>query len=131
MAARLYDFFRGSPTEKETQITTHIPPVGEQGTITVKRLVSDISQATSLLRRRGGSLAALESRISYYLSKGHHVQLAMWTFLGGTDRHACHGQREIPCANNFRQGAFPRITTSGDSVPDFVEPVRAGYGFPR
>ena len=75
MAAE-YDFQRKPNPKGDGELQPMYPRIVNKGTITGKRLVSDISQATSFTPGDvEGVLAALESRISYYLSEGHHVQL--------------------------------------------------------
>ena len=75
MAAE-YDFQRKPNPKGDGELQPMYPRIVNKGTITTKRLVSDISQATSFTPGDvRGLLAALEDRISYYLSEGHHVQL--------------------------------------------------------
>ena len=71
MAAE-YDFQRKPNPKGDGELQPMYPRIVNKGTITGKRLVSDISQATSFTPGDvEGVLAALESRISYYLSEGH------------------------------------------------------------
>jgi len=116
MAAE-YDFQRKPNPKGDGELQPMYPRIVNKGTITGKRLVSDISQATSFTPGDvEGVLAALESRISYYLSEGHHVQLGnMGHFSAGLT--ARHGQEGNPCADDiFRQGAFPRIARLPETV---------------
>ena len=99
MAAE-YDFQRKPNPKGDGELQPMYPRIVNKGTITGKRLVSDISQATSFTPGDvEGVLAALESRISYYLSEGRH------------------GQKGNPCADDiFRQGAFSRIARLPETV---------------
>lgn len=78
MAAE-YDFQRKPNPKGDGELQPMYPRIVNKGTITVKRLVSDISQATSFTPGDvEGVLAALESRISYYLPKGIMYSWAIW-----------------------------------------------------
>ena len=93
-----------SPTRKETaNYNPMYPRIVNKGTITDKRLVSDISQATSFTPGDvEGVLAALESRISYYLSEGHHVQLGnMGHFSAGLTARPVMDKKEIHAQTIF------------------------------
>lgn len=75
MAAE-YDFQRKPNPKGDGELQPLYPRIVNRGTITTKRLVSDISHASSFTPGDiEGLLAAFEDRISYYLSEGHHVQL--------------------------------------------------------
>ena len=130
MAAE-YDFQR-SPTRKETANYNPCIPASWTRTITGKRLVSDISQATSFTPGDvEGVLAALESRISYYLSEGHHVQLGnMGHFSAGLTARPVMDKKEIHAQTIFFGKVHFRVSPGfRKQCAGFVERVRAGYGF--
>jgi len=98
-----------------------------KGTITGKRLVSDISQATSFTPGDvEGLLAALESRISYYLSEGHHVQLGnMGHFLAGLTARPVMDKKEIHAQTIFFGKVHFRVSPGfRKQCAGFVERVR-------
>lgn len=117
MAAE-YDFQRKPNPKGDGELQPMYPRIVNKGTITVKRLVSDISQATSFTPGDvEGVLAALESRISYYLSEGHHVQLGnMGHFSAGLTARPVMDKRKSMRRRYFRQGAFPRIARLPETV---------------
>lgn len=102
MAAE-YDFQRKPNPKGDGELQPMYPRIVNKGTITVKRLVSDISQATSFTPGDvEGVLAALESRISYYLSEGHHVQLGnMGHFSAGLTARPVMDKKEIHAQTIF------------------------------
>ena len=117
MAAE-YDFQRKPNPKGDGELQPMYPRIVNKGTITVKRLVSDISQATSFTPGDvEGVLAALESRISYYLSEGHHVQL-------GNMGHFSAGLTARPRRKSMRRRYFSARCisayrpASGNSAPD-------------
>ena len=76
MAAE-YDFQRKPNPKGDGELQPMYPRIVNKGTITGKRLVSDISQATSFTPGDvEGVLAALESRISF--PKGIMYSWAIW-----------------------------------------------------
>lgn len=118
MAAE-YDFQRKPNPKGDGELQPMYPRIVNKGTITGKRLVSDISQATSFTPGDvEGVLAALESRISYYLSEGHHVQLGnMGHFSAGLTARPVMDKKEIHAPDDiFRQGAFSRIARLPETV---------------
>ena len=102
MAAE-YDFQRKPNPKGDGELQPMYPRIVTKGTITGKRLVSDISQATSFTPGDvEGVLAALESRISYYLSEGHHVQLGnMGYFSAGLTARPVMDKKEIHAQTIF------------------------------
>ena len=102
MAAE-YDFQRKPNPKGDGELQPMYPRIVNKGTITGKRLVSDISQATSFTPGDvEGVLAALESRISYYLSEGHHVQLGnMGHFSAGLTARPVMDKKEIHAQTIF------------------------------
>ena len=108
------------------------PRIVNKGTITTKRLISDISQATSFTPGDiEGLLAALEDRISYYLSEGHHVQLGdMGHFSAGLAARPVMDKKEIHAQTVFFGKVHFRVSPGfRKQCAGFVERVRAGYGF--
>ena len=131
MAAE-YDFQRKPNPKGDGELQPMYPRIVNKGTITGKRLVSDISQATSFTPGDvEGVLAALESRISYYLSEGHHVQLGnMGYFSAGLTARPVMDKKEIHAQTIFFGKVHFRVSPGfRKQCAGFVERVRAGYGF--
>lgn len=131
MAAE-YDFQRKPNPKGDGELQPMYPRIVNKGTITGKRLVSDISQATSFTPGDvEGVLAALESRISYYLSEGHHVQLGnMGHFSAGLTARPVMDKKEIHAQTIFFGKVHFRVSPGfRKQCAGFVERVRAGYGF--
>ena len=129
MAAE-YDFQRKPNPKGDGELQPMYPRIVNKGTITGKRLVSDISQATSFTPGDvEGVLAALESRISYYLSEGHHVQLGnMGHFSAGLTARPVMDKKEIHAQTIFFGKVHFRVSPDfRKRCAGFVE--RAKYGF--
>ena len=111
MAAE-YDFQRKPNPKGDGELQPMYPRIVNKGTITGKRLVSDISQATSFTPGDvEGVLAALESRISYYLSEGHHVQLGnMGHFSAGLTARPVMDKKEIHAQTIFLGKVHLRVS---------------------
>ena len=105
MAAE-YDFQRKPNPKGDGELQPLYPRIVNRGTITTKRLVSDISHASSFTPGDiEGLLAAFEDRISYYLSEGHHG-----IFLGRTGVPSGGGQEGDSCTEHIlRQSTFSGI----------------------
>ena len=119
MAAE-YDFQRKPNPKGDGELQPMYPRIVNKGTITGKRLVSDISQATSFTPGDvEGVLAALESRISYYLSEGHHVQLGNMGYFSAGLRALSWIRRKSMRRRYFSARCiFAYRPASGNSVPD-------------
>ena len=133
MAAE-YDFQRKPNPKGDGELQPMYPRIVNKGTITTKRLVSDISQATSFTPGDvRGLLAALEDRISYYLSEGHHIQLGnMGHFSAGLAARPVLDKKEIHAQTIFFGKVHFRVSPGfRKQCAGFVERVRAGYGFRR
>lgn len=131
MAAE-YDFQRKPNPKGDGELQPLYPRIVNKGTITTKRLVSDISQATSFTPGDiEGLLTALEDRISYYLSEGHHVQLGnMGHFSAGLAARPVMDKKEIHAQTVFFGKVHFRVSPGfRKQCAGFVERVRAGYGF--
>ena len=129
MAAE-YDFQRKPNPKGDGELQPMYPRIVNKGTITGKRLVSDISQATSFTPGDvEGVLAALESRISYYLSEGHHVQLGnMGYFSAGLTARPVMDKKEIHAQTIFFGKVHFRVSPGfRKQCAGFVERVRAGF----
>ena len=102
MAAE-YDFQRKPNPKGDGELQPLYPRIVNRGTITTKRLVSDISHASSFTPGDiEGLLAAFEDRISYYLSEGHHVQLGnMGYFSAGLVSRPVEDKKEIHAQSIF------------------------------
>ena len=126
MAAE-YDFQRKPNPKGDGELQPMYPRIVNKGTITGKRLVSDISQATSFTPGDvEGVLAALESRISYYLSEGHHVQLGnMGHFSAGLTARPVMDKKEIHAQTIFFGKVHFRVSPGfRKQCAGFVERVR-------
>ena len=101
--AAAYDFQRKPNPKGDGELQPLYPRIVNRGTITTKRLVSDISQASSFTPGDiEGLLAAFEDRISYYLSEGHHVQLGdMGYFSAGLVSRPVEDKKEIHAQSIF------------------------------
>ena len=117
MAAE-YDFQRKPNPKGDGELQPLYPRIVNRGTITTKRLVSDISHASSFTPGDiEGLLAAFEDRISYYLSEGHHVQLGNMGYfsanesgIGRTGVPSGGGQEGDSCTEHIlRQSTFSGI----------------------
>lgn len=131
MAAE-YDFQRKPNPKGDGELQPMYPRIVNKGTITTGRLVSDISQASSFTPGDiEGLLAALEDRISYYLSEGHHVQLGdMGYFSAGLAARPVMDKKEIHAQTVFFGKVRFRVSPGfRKQCAGFVERVRAGYGF--
>lgn len=131
MAAE-YDFQRKPNPKGDGELQPMYPRIVNKGTITTKRLVSDISQATSFTPGDvRGLLAALEDRISYYLSEWHHVQLAIWGISRRDWRRVPSWIRRKSMQQTIFFGKVHFWVSPGfrKQCAGFVERVRAGYGF--
>ena len=118
MAAQ-YDFQRRPNPKGDGELQPLYPRIVNKGTIDTERLVSDISRMSSFSPGDiHGLLAAIEDRVSYYLSEGHHVQLGdMGYFSAGLQGRPVMDPKEI-----HAQTIFFSKRCAG-----FVE--RAKYGF--
>lgn len=131
MAAQ-YDFKPMPGTKDNDKPQLLYPHIVNKGTITTDRLVSDISEMSSFTPGDiEGLLVAIENRISYYLSEGHHVQLGdLGYFSAGLisrpvkDKKEIHSQSIFFGKVNFRVSPAFRKRCCG-----FLERVRPGYGF--
>ena len=131
MAAE-YDFQRKPNPKGDGELQPLYPRIVNRGTITTKRLVSDISHASSFTPGDiEGLLAAFEDRISYYLSEGHHVQLGnMGYFSAGLVSRPVEDKKEIHAQSIFFGKVHFRVSPGfRKQCAGFVERVKAGYGF--
>lgn len=131
MAAE-YDFQRKPNPKGDGTLQPLYPRIVNKGTITTKRLVSDIAQASSFSPGDIiGLLAALEDRISYYISEGHHVQLGdMGYFSAGLVSRPVDDKKEIHAQSiSFGKVHFRVSPGFHKRCAGFVERVKAGYGF--
>lgn len=96
MAAQ-YDFQRRPNPKGDGELQPLYPRIVNKGTIDTERLVSDISRMSSFSPGDiHGLLAAIEDRVSYYLSEGHHVQLGdMGYFSAGLQGRPVMDPKEI------------------------------------
>ena len=118
MAAE-YDFQRKPNPKGDGELQPMYPRIVNKGTITGKRLVSDISQATRFYsrRRRGSACCIGKPHLLLPFRRASCTVGQYGTFLGGTDSASCHGQEGNPCADDiFRQGAFSRIARLPETV---------------
>ena len=118
MAAQ-YDFQRRPNPKGDGELQPLYPRIVNKGTIDTERLVSDISRMSSFSPGDiHGLLAAIEDRVSYYLSEGHHVQQGRPVM----DPKEIHAQTIFFSKVHFRVSPDFRKRCAG-----FVE--RAKYGF--
>lgn len=130
--AAAYDFQRKPNPKGDGELQPLYPRIVNRGTITTKRLVSDISQASSFTPGDIEELlAAFEDRISYYLSEGHHVQLGdMGYFSAGLVSRPVEDKKEIHAQSIFFGKVHFRVSPGfRKQCAGFVERVKAGYGF--
>ena len=122
-----------SPTRRRRRITTHVSPHREQGDYHRQTSRSAIfhRQPVLLPETSRECLLALESRISYYLSEGHHVQLGnMGHFSAGLTARPVMDKKEIHAQTIFFGKVHFRVSPGfRKQCAGFVERVRAGYGF--
>ncbi|CAK7065863.1 MAG: hypothetical protein BACD_03115 [Bacteroides rodentium] len=132
MAAQ-YDFRpMPNPTKDGNKPQLLYPRIVNKGTIDTQRLVSDISGMSSFSPGDiEGLLAALEDRISYYLSEGHHVQLGnMGYFSAGLTARPVEDKKEIHAQSIFFGKVHFRVSPAfRKRCAGFLERVRPGYGF--
>ena len=131
MAAE-YDFQRKPNPKGDGELQPMYPRIVNKGTITTKRLVSDISRASSFTPGDiEGLLVAFKERISYYLSEGHHVQLGdMGYFSAGLTARPVMERTEIHSQNVFFGKVHFRVSPGFRKLcAGFVERVKSGYGF--
>lgn len=104
MAAQ-YDFQRRPNPKGDGEPQPLYPRIVNKGTIDTEHLVRDISRMSSFSPGDiNGLLAAIEERVSYYLSEGHHVQLGnMGYFFGRSARPSGDGPERNPCADYLLQ----------------------------
>lgn len=128
MAAQ-YDFQRRPNPKGDGELQPLYPRIVNKGTIDTERLVSDISRMSSFSPGDiNGLLAAIEDRVSYYLSEGHHVQLGgMGYFSAGLKGRPVIDPKEIHAQTIFSAkyiSAYRPISASGVpvlwSVPNMV-----------
>ena len=121
MAAQ-YDFQRRPNPKGDGELQPLYPRIVNKGTIDTERLVSDISRMSSFSPGDiNGLLAAIEDRVSYYLSEGHHVQLGgMGYFSAGLKGRPVIDPKEIHAQTIFfRQSTFPHIARFPQAVCRF------------
>lgn len=128
MAAQ-YDFQRRPNPKGDGELQPLYPRIVNKGTIDTERLVSDISRMSSFSPGDiHGLLAAIEDRVSYYLSEGHHVQLGdMGYFSAGLQGRPVMDPKEIHAQTIFSAkyiSVYHPISASGVpvlwSVPNMV-----------
>lgn len=114
MAAQ-YDFQRRPNPKGDGELQPLYPRIVNKGTIDTERLVSDISRMSSFSPGDiHGLLAAIEDRVSYYLSEGHHVQLGdMGYFSAGLQGRPVMDPKEIHAQTIFFGKVHFRVS------PDF------------
>ena len=129
MAAQ-YDFQRRPNPKGDGELQPLYPRIVNKGTIDTERLVSDISRMSSFSPGDiHGLLAAIEDRVSYYLSEGHHVQLGnMGYFSAGLKGRPVMDPKEIHAQTIFFGKVHFRVSPDfRKRCAGFVE--RAKYGF--
>ena len=129
MAAQ-YDFQRRPNPKGDGELQPLYPRIVNKGTIDTERLVSDISRMSSFSPGDiHGLLAAIEDRVSYYLSEGHHVQLGdMGYFSAGLQGRPVMDPKEIHAQTIFFSKVHFRVSPDfRKRCAGFVE--RAKYGF--
>jgi len=108
------------------------PHIINKGTISTKQLVKDISAASTFSPGDiNGLLIALEERISYYLSEGHHVQFGnMGYFSIGLDGRPVKDKKEIHAQSiSFGKVRFRSSPSFNQKSVGQLERVRPGMGF--
>ena len=129
MAAQ-YDFQRRPNPKGDGELQPLYPRIVNKGTIDTERLVSDISRMSSFSPGDiNGLLAAIEDRVSFYLSEGHHVQLGnMGYFSAGLKGRPVMDPKEIHAQTIFFGKVHFRVSPDfRKRCAGFVE--RAKYGF--
>lgn len=130
MAAE-YDFQRRPNPKGDGELQPLYPCIVNKGTITTKRLISDISGMSSFTEGDiAGLMASFEERISFYISEGHHVQFGNFGYFSAglkarpvMDKKDIHSQTIFFGKVHFRVSPRFRKMCAG-----FVERVRPGYG---
>lgn len=123
MAAE-YDFRRKPNPKGDSELQPLYPRIVSKGTIDSKCLVREISEMSSFTPGDiEGLLVALEERISYYISEGHHVQLGdMDYFSAGLQARPVMDKKEIHAQTiffgkvHFRVSPHFRKKCSGEVV---------------
>ena len=129
MAAE-YDFQRRPNPKGDGEPQPLYPRIVIKGTIDTEHLVRDISRMSSFSPGDiNGLLAAIEERVSYYLSEGHHVQLGdMGYFSAGLQGRPAMDPKEIHAQTIFFSKVHFRVSPDfRKRCAGFVE--RAKYGF--
>lgn len=129
MAAE-YDFQRRPNPKGDGEPQPLYPRIVNKGTIDTEHLVRDISRMSSFSPGDiNGLLAAIEERVSYYLSEGHHVQLGdMGYFSAGLQGRPAMDPKEIHAQTIFFSKVHFRVSPDfRKRCAGFVE--RAKYGF--
>ena len=129
MAAE-YDFQRRPNPKGDGEPQPLYPRIVNKGTIATEHLVRDISRMSSFSPGDiNGLLAAIEERVSYYLSEGHHVQLGdMGYFSAGLQGRPVMDPKEIHAQTIFFSKVHFRVSPDfRKRCAGFVE--RAKYGF--
>ncbi len=75
MAAE-YDFMKKPSSKEEAEKQPLYPRIVSKGTISSKKLINEIAEASSFTEGDlEGVLCALSNKIAYYLAEGYHVEL--------------------------------------------------------
>ncbi len=115
-------------TEGDGELQPLYPRIVNKGTIDTERLVSDISRMSSFSPGDiNGLLAAIEDRVSYYLSEGHQFSWATWDFSAGLEGRPVMDRKKSTRRLSFSAkciSAYRPISASGApvlwSVPNMV-----------
>lgn len=125
-----YDLRRRPDATGSGELQPLYPRIVSKGTIATKRLVREISEASSFTEGDlEGVLVSLAKKISYYISEGYHVELGqMGYFSASLKARPVMDKKEIHASSihfdnvNFRASMWFRRHSGG-----FLE--RAKYGF--
>ncbi|WP_321333312.1 HU family DNA-binding protein [uncultured Bacteroides sp.] len=129
MAAE-YDFIKKPSTKEEAENQPLYPRIVSKGTISSKKIVSEIAEASSFTSGDlEGVLCSLSNKIAHYLADGYHVELGdMGFFSASLKARPVMDKKEIRSNSiyfdnvNFRASSQFRKKSFG-----YLE--RAKYGF--